>query len=97
MSLTSITGYDKTKGGARSIVVIIEGGDGCINAGVNIVGALFVPDGTIEVTAARRSPDRVREEPRQVQRRRRSPRPVLGGEFPSLNDFRVSDYRQVDR
>lgn len=99
VNLNSITGYSTSTCGSRSVVVVIEGGDARINAGADIVGALFVPDGTLRGngnstftgTVFAKNLDKfngtaeIRLDPCWVNN------------FPILNDFRVSDYRQVDR
>jgi Tfp pilus assembly protein PilX len=52
VSLSSITGYDSTQCGTRSIIIVVIGGDVTINAGVNIVGAVFAPDGTVKLNGS---------------------------------------------
>lgn len=45
-----IAGYETTQCGARSIVIVVVNGNLTFNGGVNIVGSLFVPQGTIKGT-----------------------------------------------
>ena len=99
VSLNSITGYDQTKCGTRSIVVIIEGGDARINSGADIVGALFVPDGTIRGNGNSTFTGTVFAKNLDKFNGTAEIRldPCWADNFPLLNDFRVSDYRQVDR
>ena len=48
VNLNSIAGYGTGQCGARSLIVVVEGGDLTINAGTSLVGSLFVPDGQIK-------------------------------------------------
>ena len=45
-----IPGFDSTWCGQRSLVIVVLNGDLTFNGGVNMVGALFVPQGTIKGT-----------------------------------------------
>jgi hypothetical protein len=99
VNLNSIADYTSTTCGDRSVVIVIEGGDARINSGADVVGALFVPDGTLRGngnstftgTVFAKNLDKfdgtaeIRLDSCWVDN------------FPLLNDFRVSDYRQVDR
>lgn len=46
MQSTDIAGYERDECGSRSVILVVEGGDLKINSGVDIVGAIFVPDGS---------------------------------------------------
>jgi hypothetical protein len=99
VSLNAITGYDSATCGTRSIVVVIEGGDARINAGADVVGALFVPDGTLRGNGNSTLTGTVFA--KNIDKFNGTAEIRLDScwvdNFPILNDFRVSDYRQVDR
>jgi hypothetical protein len=99
VSLNDISGYSTATCGARSIVVIIEGGDARINAGADVVGALFVPDGTMRGNGNSTFTGTVFA--KNIDKFNGTAEIRLdtcwADNFPMLNDFRVSDYRQVDR
>ena len=99
VSLNSIAGYESATCGTRSIVVVIEGGDARINAGADVVGALFVPDGTLRGNGNSTLTGTVFA--KNIDKFNGTAEIRLDScwvdNFPILNDFRVSDYRQVDR
>jgi hypothetical protein len=99
VSLNSIAGYGSSTCGTRSIVVVIEGGDARINAGADVVGALFVPDGTLRGNGNSTLTGTVFA--KNIDKFNGTAEIRLDScwvdNFPILNDFRVSDYRQVDR
>ncbi len=99
VNLNSITGYSSATCGTRSIVVIIEGGDARINAGADVVGALFVPDGTLRGNGNSKFTGTVFAKNLDKFNGTAEIRldACWADNFPLLNDFRVSDYRQVDR
>jgi len=44
---SGLPGYDRTQCGSRSLILVVEGGN-MQNSGINIVGAIFVPDGSYQ-------------------------------------------------
>jgi hypothetical protein len=99
VNLNDIVGYSATTCGARSIVVVIDGGDARINSGADIVGALFVPDGTLRGNGGSTFTGTVFAKTLDKFNGTAEIRldPCWADNFPLLNEFRVSDYRQVDR
>jgi hypothetical protein len=46
--IKAITEFTRSTCGTRSLVIVIDGGDGHVNAGVDIVSAIFIPDGNLK-------------------------------------------------
>ncbi|MGH2773146.1 MAG: hypothetical protein ACRDIU_08435 [Actinomycetota bacterium] len=51
---TNITGFEESFCGSRSLLLVVEGGDLTMNSNLDIVGAVFVPDGTGTMTGGMR-------------------------------------------
>lgn len=48
VSLSSISGYDVSQCGTKSVIVVVDNGNATLNANTSLVGSFFVPDGTLK-------------------------------------------------